>query len=115
MRVWPPIPLGELGPQAALLLVPALGAFPQLGVPAHETAPALDPARRLEPGNRGDEVPAGDVVGRRKRLAGVVERRLLGYGRAAERAAHGHAPERARGPADLTLDDCTVIFHRARS
>ena len=42
-------PARQLGPQAALLLVPALGAFPQLRVLAGETAPALDPAGGLEP------------------------------------------------------------------
>ncbi len=108
-------PARQLGSKAALLLVPALGAFSQLRVLAHETAPALDAARGLEPGDRGDEVAAGDVVGGRERLARLVERCLLGYGRATERAAHDHAPKRARGPADLPLDDGAVIFHRARS
>jgi hypothetical protein len=60
-------------------------------------------------------MPAGDPVRRRERLAALVDRRLLGYRRPAERTADGDAPERARAPAELPLDDREVTFHRFRS
>jgi hypothetical protein len=56
---------------------------------------------------------AGQVESRRKRLAGVVVRRLLGDGRQAERAPANDAPERARRPAELERDD-GVVIHRPR-
>jgi hypothetical protein len=46
---------------------------------------------------------------RRERLAGIVERRLLGDGRPSVGAANGYAPERPRLSAQLALDDRAVI------
>ena len=108
-------PAGQLRAEAPLLLVCLLDARAELGILPRQPAPALDSARGLEPGDRGDEVRAGQLEGRRERLARLVERRLLRYGRAAEGAANGHPPERAGRPAELPLDDRAVIVHRARS
>ena len=55
-----------------------------------------------------DEVRAGDAELRRKRAAGLVERRLLGHRRPAEGAAHGDAAEGRGRRAELPLDDLLV-------
>ena len=104
-------PAGKLRAQAALLVVAALEALAQVGILAG-SRPALDAAAGLEPRDRRDQMRAGQVVGRRERLARLVERGLLGDRRPAERAADGDAAERARGPAELALDDRAVIVHR---
>jgi hypothetical protein len=62
-----------------------------------KAAEALDAAAGLEPRDCRRQVPAGDPVGGRKRLARFVERGLLGDGRPAEGAADGYPPERAGG------------------
>ena len=83
----------------------------ELGVLVATPAPALDAAGRLDAGERGDQMRAGQVVGRRERLAVRVVRLLLGDRGQAERAADGDAPERARSSAELARDDAAVI-HR---
>jgi hypothetical protein len=89
----------ELRAQAPLLLRRALEAGVQLRVLDCGARPALDSARRFEPRDGGDEMRACEPERRRERLDGVVERRLLGHGGLAERAADGDPPERARRPA----------------
>jgi hypothetical protein len=86
----------QLWSQRALLVVAPPKARSQIGVLGGSTGPALNPTRSLESGNRSDEMGARQPEGGRERLTGVVVRGLLGYGRPAERAAHGDAPEGAR-------------------
>ena len=59
-----------------------------------------------------DEVTARDVELRRERATVLVERSLLGDGRAPERAADGDAYERARPAPELALDDRLVVHVR---
>ena len=84
----------------------------QLGARGDGGAPALDAAGRLEPGDGGDEVAAGEVVGRRERGALGVVRLLLGDGGEAERAAGRDPAERPGAPADLALDDVAILHAR---
>jgi len=88
----------ELRAQAPLLLVPSRQALGKRGLLAREPTEALDAAVGLEPRDRSREVAAGEPVGRRERLAGLVERRLLGHGGPAERAADRDPKERAGRP-----------------
>ena len=97
-----------------LLLGRPLEVGCELWVALHFLAPALHPARGLEPGDRRDELRAREVVRGRKRVAGVVVRRLLGHRGRPERAAGDYAEERAGPSAKLSLDERAVI-HPARS
>ena len=105
-------PAGKLGPQAALLLVAPLEALGQGRILAGKPTEALDASGRLEPRDRRREMPAGDPVAGRERLARFVERGLLGHRWQAEGAADGYPAERARGPAELALNDRAIIVHR---
>ena len=107
-------PAGERLSDLTLLLGGAVEIGGELGVALHLLAPALDAARRLEPRDRRDELRAGEVVRRRKRVAGVVVRRLLGHRGRSEGAAGDYAEERAGPSAKLSLDERAVI-HPARS
>jgi hypothetical protein len=106
-------PARKLGPQAALLLVAALETLTEGGILTGKTSEALDTTASLEPRDRRRQVPAGDPVRRRERLARLVERSLLRHRRPAEGAADDYPPERPRGPAELALHDRAVIVHRA--
>ena len=108
-----PLPTGgELLPKRALLLGRGGERRPELRLVRGGPAPALDTACGLEAGDRRHEVGARHVEGRGERLALAVVRLLLGYGRAAERAADGDAPKGARNPAELERDERSVI-HRS--
>jgi hypothetical protein len=85
----------------------------ELGIGADALAPPFHASRRLEPGDRGDQVGAREPVRRRERDAGLVVRRLLGDGRAAEGAADDYAAKGARPAAELAFHDGTII-HRLR-
>jgi hypothetical protein len=89
-------PAGQLGPQAALLVVGCFEARSKLEVFLREPAPALDAARGLDPRDRLDQVRAGQVVTGRERLARLVERLLLGDRGPAERAADDDPTQRSR-------------------
>src|SRR5207247_1057472 len=89
-------PTRKLRPETTLLVVRRLDTRAQLRVVLREPAPALDAPGRLEPGDGLDEMRTGQVVAGRERLARLVERLLLGDGRAAVRAADGDPPERSR-------------------
>src|SRR5690242_19653071 len=102
---------GEPGSDPPLFLVRALTACLQQIVTSNCVAPALDPAGRLEAGDLRDEMAAGDVVGRRERLAVRVVGALLRDRGPAERAADGHAPESARRAADLSGYDGAFVVH----
>ena len=92
-----------------LLLRRLLERRSELRVLRDVTAPALDSSGSLDPRDRRDQARAGQVVRRRERLAVGAVGILLGDGRRPVRAANGYAPERARCPAELALDDREVI------
>src|SRR5947207_1104088 len=68
-------------------------------VGACRLAPSFDSSGGFKARHRGDEMAAGEVVRRRKRLAVRAVRALLGDRRGAERAADRDATERPRLPA----------------
>src|SRR5262249_26517849 len=98
----------ELRPEPALVGLRRLEAGSKLVIRTHKLRPALDAARSLEPRDGGDELRARQPERRRKRLAVLVVRRLLGNCGAAERAAGGYAPKRGRRAAELPFDDRAV-------
>jgi hypothetical protein len=79
---------GQLRPQAPLLLVPLWTLAPSSGSSARG-AEALDTACRLEARDGRDEMRARQPERRRERLAGLVERLLLGDRRPPVGAADG--------------------------
>lgn len=89
----------ELRPKLTLLGVCALQARAQGGVFRSCARPALDAARCLQPRDRSDQIEAGEPERRRKGLAVVVVRALLGDGGVSRRTADDDAPEGARWPA----------------
>lgn len=76
---------------------------------SNDVAPALNATGGFETRDGGDQVPAGEVVGRRKRHATRTVRILLCDGRPTERTACSDAPERARRATNLPLDEVSVI------
>ena len=113
-RVAPHRAACQLPPERALLDRHPLQVGGELVVLVDGGAPALDSAGRFQSGDGCHEVTAGEVVRRRKRLAGAVVRLLLGDGRRTEGAASSYAAERPGRPAELALDERAVIHH-ARS
>jgi hypothetical protein len=105
---------GKLGAQPLLLGVRRPQAGCQISIVLRALGPALDAASRLDPRDRSNEMRARQPEGRRKWLAMLVERRLLGDRRAAEGAPNGYAAERTRRATQLTLDDGTIIHRRPR-
>src|SRR5262245_39287829 len=106
-------PERQLGTKPSLLGGRIGKARRELAVGANAFAPALDSSGCLEPRDRCDEVRARQPERRRERGAVFVVGRLLGDGRAAERAANGYAAKGARPAAELTRDDRELI-HRPR-
>ena len=104
----------ELVPQRALLGIRALETVGQASVGAHGSRPALDASSRLESRYGCDEVPAREVVRRRKRLPALVVRRLLRHGGKPPGAAADDASKRARRAPELALDGGTIV-HAPRS
>ena len=75
-------------------------------------APALDAPGRLDPRDGRDEERAGEVVHRRKRVARLVVRPLLGDGGRPAGAARRDAAKGARSSAELSLHERAVIHRR---
>src|SRR3954451_9905488 len=92
---------GELPSQPPLLVVSGGEPRGERGLRARRLAPALDASGGLEPRHGRDEMPAGQVVHRRERLAVRPVRALLGDGRSPERAPHRDTAERPRLAAQL--------------
>src|SRR3954469_22349742 len=107
--------LARSEPAAHLLLRERCGIEVRLKLRARRDAraPALDPTGRLEARDRGDEVRAGEVVGRRERLSVVVVRLLLGHRRKAIRAAGSDPAKRAGAPADLARDGVSILHGKS--
>lgn len=99
----------ELASNAALIIGRTRQRPREIGVFSDEPAPALDTAGGLLPRERGDEVGAGEVVRRRKRLAVRVVRKLLGNRRKAVRAALDDTSERARLSPELSGHHGSVV------
>src|SRR5262245_31937590 len=89
-------------------------AVGELAIRGSALGPPLDASRGLEARDRGHEVWAREVVRRRKRAAFDVVRPLFRDGRPAEGAANGDSSERSRWPAELLLDELTVLLRHAR-
>src|SRR4029453_10350639 len=102
-------PAGKFGAKRLLLGVCEVEAGTQLRALADGLRPALDAAFGLEPRDLGDQLWAGQVIGRRERRAVCVARPLLGDGREAVRAADDHAPKGARRTAELAGDDGLIV------
>lgn len=99
----------ELASNAALIVGRTRQRPREIGVFSDEPAPALDTASSLQPGERGDEVRAGEVVRRRKRLAVHVVRRLLGNRRKTVRAALDDTSKRARLSPELSSHHGSIV------
>jgi hypothetical protein len=105
---------GELGSQPLLLGVRGPKARSQISIVLRALGPALDASSCLDSRDRSDEMRARQPESGRKRIAMLVERRLLRDRRAAEGAPNGYAGERTRRATQLTLDDGTIIHRRPR-
>src|SRR5262249_12486484 len=103
------LPVRERAAARAPLVVRPPPARPELVVLDRGTRPAVDAAVRLEPRDLLDEMPAGDVVGRRERLSVPVVGVLLRDRRSPERAADDDAAEGSRLAADLQCDLRPVV------
>ena len=105
----------ELGPQATLLRVRARDAPSELGIELERARPALDPAGGLQPRHPRHELRTAQPVRRGKRIAAIVERRLLHDGRSPEWTAHDNTTKRAWAASELTFENGEVIGHASRS
>ena len=108
-RVGARLARGELAPDRDLLRRGPLELVAERRIVCDRRGPPLDPAHGLEPGDGGDEMAAGEVVGRRERLPARAVGSLLGDGRATPGAACDDPPEGAGLTAELERDDGAIV------